>query len=107
MVVASVLLVSSLLLGFVLPLVLQLFHLYAPWVSILVGGVLAMAFALFAMTLMNATPLCVGQDNGDGSNDLGMCMGYVVLAGIVFGSVYLFFLAISAFVGHWTMKVFQ
>jgi hypothetical protein len=106
-VVASVLLVSSLLLGFVLPLVFQLFRIRAAWVSILTGGLLAMGFALFAMTLLNATPLCVGQDSGDGNNDLGMCMGYVALAGIVFGAVYLFFLAISAFFGHWVLKVFQ
>lgn len=106
-VVASVLLVGSLSLGFVLPLVLQLFHVRAPWISIAVGGILALGLALFAMTLLNTTPVCVGQDNGDGNNNLGMCMGYVVLAGIVFGSVYLFFLAISAFVGHWAMKAFQ
>ena len=68
---------------------------------------MAFGLALFAMTLLNATPLCVGQDNGDGNNNLGMCMGYVVLAGIVFGAVYLFFLAISTLVGHRVIKMFQ
>lgn len=70
----------------------------------MLAGILGMILALLVMTALNATPLCVGQDNGDGNNDLGMCMGYVVLAGIVFGAVYLFLLTISALVGHWMMK---
>jgi hypothetical protein len=56
------------------------------------------------MAMLNATPLCVGQDNGDGNNDFSMCMSYVLLAAVVFGSVYFFFLSISSFVGHWIVK---
>ena len=100
-VVVSVLLGSSLLFGFVLPFLLRF---RALWTSIMVAGILAVFLALLVMAALNATPLCVGQDNGDGNNDFGMCMTYVVLAAIFFGIVYLFFLAVSAFIGHWVVK---
>jgi hypothetical protein len=67
-------------------------------------GLLALALALFTMTLLNATPLCVGQDNGDGNNDFSQCMGYVLLYGFFYGTPYVILLTISAFVGHWIMK---
>jgi hypothetical protein len=67
-------------------------------------GLLAQALAWFTMTLLNATPLCVGQDNGDGNNDIGECMGYVVLYALFYGLPYVLLLTISAFVGHWIMK---
>lgn len=106
-VVGSVLLGSSLFFGFVLPALFSRIRLRTLWASIMASGILAMALALLVMTALNATSLCVGRDNGDGNNDFGMCMGYVVLAGIVFGSVYMLFLTISAVVGHWVMKGFS
>lgn len=74
-VVVSVLLGSSLLFGFGLPPVLHLCRLRVPWAWIMVSGILAVLLAFFVLTFLNATPLCIGQDNGDGNNDLGMCMG--------------------------------
>jgi hypothetical protein len=35
--------------------------------------------ALLVMGLLNLTPLCVGVENGDGINDLGMCVFYTLL----------------------------
>ena len=32
-----------------------------------------------ALLVAELTPLCIGQDNGDGNNTLSMCVGYAVL----------------------------
>lgn len=36
------------------------------------------------MAILNLTPLCVGANNGDGVNDAGLCIGYVILYAVVF-----------------------
>ncbi|MCK7485424.1 MAG: hypothetical protein MZU97_07585 [Bacillus subtilis] len=76
------------------------------WVWIITAGFAAMVLALLVITVLNATPLCVGQDNGDGNNSLGMCMGYVVLYAIFYGIPYMMLLTMSAVTGHWVMKIF-
>jgi hypothetical protein len=75
------------------------------WVWIIVAGFGAMLCALFAIAFLNATPLCVGQDNGDGNNSFGMCMGYVILYAFFYGVPYMLLLTVSAFVGHWVIKL--
>ncbi len=104
MVVASVLLGASLFFGFVLPPIFRLFHISAPWAPIVVGGLLAWLISMFVLILLNATTMCVGQDNGDGNNDLGMCMTYTFMVAVVFGSVYGFLLVLSGVAGHWIIK---
>ncbi|NTU54699.1 MAG: hypothetical protein HGA79_00435 [Anaerolineales bacterium] len=98
----SVLFGSALLLGFV-----QSPQLRPKWVWIITAGFAAMVLALLVITVLNATPLCVGQDNGDGNNSLGMCMGYVVLYAIFYGIPYMMLLTMSAVTGHWVMKIFR
>ena len=61
----SVLFGSALLLGFV-----QSPQLRPKWVWIITAGFAAMVLALLVITVLNATPLCVGQDNGDGNNSI-------------------------------------
>jgi hypothetical protein len=99
LITVSVLLGASVFFGFMLPPGLRL-----KWPWIMAAGLLALVLALFAMTVLNATPLCVGQDNGDGNNDLGQCMAYVFLDALFYGIPYVILLTISAFVGHWIMK---
>jgi hypothetical protein len=99
LITVSVLLVNSTLFGFILPPRLRL-----RWPWIVVAGLMALALAVFSMTLLNATSLCVGQNNGDGNNDFGQCMGYVFLYALFYGIPYVILLTISAFVGHWMMK---
>lgn len=98
----SVLFGSALLLGFV-----QSPQLRPKWVWIITAGFAAMVLALLVITVLNATPLCVGQDNGDGNNSLGMCMGHVVLYAIFYGIPYMMLLTMSAVTGHWVMKIFR
>lgn len=98
----SILLGSALMLGFFQPLWLR-----PKWLWILAAGWLAMFFALFATAVVNATPLCVGQDNGDGNNSFGRCMGHVMLYAFFYGIPYTVLLIVSAFIGNWAMKMFR
>jgi len=95
----SVLLGSSLLFGFILPPKFR-----PKWFWIMVAGFTAMVCALFVTAVLDATPLCVGQNNGDGNNDLGRCMGYVLLYAFFYGIPYMILLTVSAVMGHWAMK---
>jgi len=95
----SVLVGSALQFGFFVPPAFR-----PKWFWIMAAGFAAMLMALFAIAVVNTTPLCVGQNNGDGNSSFGMCMGYVILYAFFYGIPYLFLLAVSAFVGHWVMK---
>ena len=95
----TVLFGSALLLG-----VFQPGWLRPTWFWILTVGFISMLMALFTTTVLDATPLCVGQDNGDGNNDLGRCMGISLLYAIFYGIPYLFMLGVSALFGHWILK---
>ncbi len=99
---ASVLLGSALVLGFFQPVWLR-----PKWFWILAAGFAAMVCALFVIAILNATPLCVGQNNGDGNSSFGMCMVYVFLYAIFYGIPYMVLLTMSAVTGHWAMKVFR
>lgn len=103
LVVLTVLLISSVFFGFMFPLVFQKLR-WRPWVWILVQGLLAWAIACLVLTLLNMTPLCVGQNNGDGNNNFGMCMFMTVLSGIVYTPVYFGLLVISALAGSWAIR---
>lgn len=95
----SVLLGSSLFLGFSQPTWLR-----PKWFWIIASGFVAMTASLLMIAVVNATPLCVGQDNGDGNNSFGMCMGYVMLYAIFYGIPYTILLTISAVAGHQMLK---
>ncbi|HEU0297614.1 MAG TPA: hypothetical protein VFR47_33035 [Anaerolineales bacterium] len=101
--VLIVLLFSALLFGFALPTVFQKLRLRHPWIWIFAQGSLAWALALLVLGLLNLTPLCVGQNNGDGNNDLGMCVFITALSGTVYTPVYLVILVMSALIGHWVL----
>lgn len=98
----SVLFGSAIVFGFVLPA-----RLHPKWFWIMASGFAAMVCALFLTAVLDATPLCVGQNNGDGNNDLGRCMGYVVLYAIFYGIPYMMLLTMSAVPGHRAMKIFR
>lgn len=99
---ASVLFGSAIIVGFVLPTRLR-----PKWFWIMAAGFAAMVCALFVTAVLDATPLCVGQNNGDGNNSFGMCMGYVLLYAFFYGIPYMILLTVSAVAGHWAMKIFK
>ena len=103
--VLSILLSCSLMFGFVFPPVFQALKMPRPWVWILLQGLLAWGIALVVLGFLNMTPLCVGQNNGDGNNDLGMCVVMTALSGIIYTPVYLGMLILSALIGHWLARL--
>lgn len=98
----SVLLAGSVFFGFCLPTRFR-----PKWLWIMAAGFAGMVCALVVTAVLNATPLCVGQNNGDGNSSFGMCMGYVLLYAIFYGIPYMMLLTVSAVTGHWAMKMFR
>jgi hypothetical protein len=105
--VLLVLFMTSLVFGFALPVMFQRSRMSRPWQWILLQGVLAWILSLAVLWLLNLTPLCIGQNNGDGNNDLGMCMFMTVMSGIVYTPIYLGLLAASAAIGHGVLSLMR
>ena len=98
--IASLIFVSaSLVFSQILPIWLHGSRFDYPWLWLFVAGGLAWLVTLFSLTLLNLTPLCVGQDNGDGMNDLGLCFLYTFLVALIYSPVELILLLLIAFVG--------
>ena len=102
--VLVVLLIASLSFGFKLPNLFQKLRIRQAWIWILIQGLLAWIVALIVLGFLNLTPLCIGQDNGDGNNDIGMCFFMTALSGLVYTPLYLGMQTISALIGHWVIK---
>jgi hypothetical protein len=56
---------TSLILGLILPILLQGSKFNYPWLWVFIAGGLAWLVALAVFALLNLTPLCIGQDSGD------------------------------------------
>ena len=104
MTVLIILMLSSLLFGFGFPALFLKLRLRYPWLWILIQGLLAWTAALFVLGLLNLTPLCIGQDNGDGNNSFAMCNFMTALSGIVYTPLYLGMLVISSLIGHLILR---
>lgn len=91
-----VLLTVSLLLGFFGPLFFQKLLPRYPWAWVFLQGALAWGIGLATLGLLNLTPLCIGQNNGDGSNDLSLCILYTGLVALVYSPVEFFLLGLSS-----------
>ena len=103
--VLIVLLISSLLFGLTFPTLFRKLRLRHPWIWILAQGLLAWTLAFFVLGLLNLTPLCIGQNNGDGNNDFAMCNLMTALSGILYTPIYLGILTLSALLGHWVLQM--
>ncbi|RPH56499.1 MAG: hypothetical protein EHM81_13070 [Chloroflexi bacterium] len=67
-------------------------------------GMLAWLAAELVFALANFSPLCVGQDNGDGNNDLGLCMAQTAMVSLVGAPLEFTLLLLSAIPGGWLIK---
>lgn len=38
------------------------------------GGIAAWVFSVLVLAMLNSSSMCLGQDNGDGHNSVGMCV---------------------------------
>lgn len=56
---------------------------------VFLGLAMSWLMALLVLAVLNVTPLCVGQDNGDGSNDLTLCMVQTVLVSLLYSPLVL------------------
>jgi len=65
---------------------------------------LAWFVGLLVLGLLNLTPLCVGQDNGDGSNDIFLCLLQSVLVAFFYTPLALFSFIPSVILGGWILK---
>lgn len=95
----AVFLGASFVLGFLLGPRSRSIRFWQAWVWLVVLGATAWLIALAALGLLNLTPLCVGQDNGDGNNSFGQCVSYTILVAIVYSPLVLTLLALSAAAG--------
>ena len=62
------------------------------------GSVIAWIISLVILGILSLTPLCIGQDNGDGSNDLFLCVIQVVLVSLSYSPFALLMIGITSFV---------
>ena len=65
------------------------------------GLTVSWLLALLVFGVLNLTPLCIDQDNGDGINGIGECTMYTVLAGGLYSVVAIMVIAIVALTGGW------
>jgi hypothetical protein len=95
----SVYLVGSLLAGLLIPPPAQKFGWLKSWAWLFLLGVVAWMSGLLVVGVLNLTPLCIGQDNGDGINDLGLCVFYTILAAVFYSPLILGILLWSTGIG--------
>ena len=62
------------------------------------GSAIAWIISLVILGFLSLTPLCIGQDNGDGNNDLFLCGIQVVLVSNSYSPFALLMIAISSFI---------
>ena len=88
----------SIALGWLIPITMQNSQLNYPWLWLLLTGILAWMATLIGFSLLNLTPLCVGQDNGDGLNDYTLCSLYSIVIILVYSPVMLVLITLNAVV---------
>ena len=90
---------TSLILGFIIPTWLHGGKFNYPWLWLFIAGSMAWLITLLFLALLNLSPMCVGQDNGDGINNYSLCILYSVLAALLYSPVELVMLTLSAIIG--------
>lgn len=61
-------------------------------------------FSVVVLAISNMTPLCVGQDNGDGNNGVGECVLYTILAGVFYTLGATCVIAAVSLAGGWIIR---
>lgn len=100
----GVFLAVSLIIGFLGPTFFPQAFKRHPGLWIFGQGLLAWMAAFFVLGMLNLTPMCVGQDNGDGNNDLVMCVVQTVLVGFAYTPLEFFLLLPSAVIGGLVLR---
>ena len=103
-IVSGVFLAVSFALGFFIPTLAPKHWKHHPSLWLFGQGVLAWILAILALGLVNLTPLCVGQENGDGNNDFTLCIVQTVMVAIVFSPLEFILLCLIALPDGWLIK---
>jgi hypothetical protein len=98
-IVSLLFLAVSFTIGFFIPVLAPVLWKRHPVLWFFGQGLLAWLAAILALLLVNLTPLCVGQDNGDGNNDLILCMVQTLMVTVVYSPIEFILLSITAFIG--------
>jgi hypothetical protein len=99
LIMAGIFTLSSFGWGYLLPSWMRGSRFNYPWLWVFIAGGLSWVLAISMLGLLNLTPLCIGQDNGDGINDAGLCFLYTALAGLVYTPGMLVLLLANSFIG--------
>jgi len=68
-----------------------------------IGAVLAWVLSLAVLGALSVTPLCVGQDNGDGNNDIFQCLFQNLLVSLVYTPPALLSISAAAFIASFVL----
>ncbi|MFC1922155.1 hypothetical protein ACFLY4_02610 [Chloroflexota bacterium] len=90
----------SVILGLKLPTRMHNGNIDYTWLWVSITGGLAWLIALPSLALLNLTPLCVGQNIGDSTNNLSLCIIYTALVGMMYSPGALVLLTLSSFVSE-------
>jgi hypothetical protein len=105
-IVSEIFLTVSFALGFLLPSLAPAHWKRHPVLWFFGQGVLAWLVAILALGLVNLTPMCVGQENGDGTNGIVECVMQAVMVPIAFSPLEFILLCLTALPGGWLIKQF-
>jgi hypothetical protein len=97
-IMAAVFFGASLFFGLSLPSILKVNIHDNPWLWIFISGAIAWLVSLIGFGLINLTPLCIGQDNGDGINGYPLCFLYTLIASLLYSPALLVVLILNAFI---------
>ncbi len=95
----AVFLVASLFLGFFIPVFLRKIRITNPWLNVIIPALLAYIIAGLALAAISITPLCIGQENGDGTNNLSQCIAVSGVVSLALSPLELLMLTFSTFFG--------
>jgi hypothetical protein len=102
--VCGIFLAASFALGFFIPALSPIHWKRQPILWLLGQGLLAWLIALLALWVINLTPLCVGQDNGDGNNSVALCAVETVLVSLTCSPMEFILLSLTALPVGWLIK---
>ena len=103
-VTCGVFLAVSLAIGFLGPALFPQAFMQLPGLFIFGQGLLAWMATFIFLGMLNLTPLCVGQDNGDGNNDLALCIVQTLLVGFFYSPLETIMLLLSAVIGGLVLR---
>jgi hypothetical protein len=75
-----------------------------PVFFLFVGAVIAWLFSLMVLALLSITPLCVGQNNGDGNNDIVQCIVQDGLVAVVYTPIAIFLISLASLITGWLIS---